>query len=80
MNVTFSGLGAWLYGLIGGARILWASIGIVGCGTLSAVGLALLLLTVLALLGIQIFKELSRSMHIFLITSGNWAQVIQLIA
>jgi hypothetical protein len=42
MNVTFSGLGAWLYGSIGGARLLWISAGIVGCGTLLAVGLALI--------------------------------------
>jgi uncharacterized membrane protein YjgN (DUF898 family) len=59
MNVTFSGLGAWLYGLIGGARLLWVSAGIVGCGTVLAVGLALLLVIVLALAGIQIFKELT---------------------
>jgi hypothetical protein len=80
MNVTFSGLGAWLYGLVGGARMLWISIGVVGCGTLVAVGLALLLVAGLALLGIQIFKELLGSFHTFLVTPGAWALVVRLAA
>jgi len=78
MNVTFSGLGAWLYGLVGGARMLWISVGVVGCGTLVAFGLAVLLVVALALLGIQIFKELFDSLHTFLIFPGIWALVIQL--
>jgi hypothetical protein len=78
MNVTFSALGAWLYGLLGGARLLWVSIGVVGCGTLVAVGLALLLVIVLALLGIQFFKELYHSFHTLMIVPGIWALVIHL--
>jgi hypothetical protein len=70
MNVTFSGLGAWLYGLFGGARLMWVSAGIVGCGTLVAVGLAIVLVIVLALVGVQIFKDLSHNFHTFLIIPG----------
>jgi hypothetical protein len=62
MNVTFTGLGAWLYGLVGRVRMLWVSIGIVGCGTLLATGLALVLVTILALFGIQLIKDLFHSL------------------
>ena len=79
MNVTFSGLGAWLYGLLGGARLLWVSVGVVGCGTLVAVGLALLLVIVLAVLGVQFFKELYHSLHTFLTLPGILALVGQII-
>ena len=78
MNVTFSGLGAWLYGLLGGARLLWVSVGVVGCGTLVAVGLALLLVIVLAVLGVQFFKELYHSLHTFLTLPGILALVGQI--
>jgi len=78
MNVTFSGLGAWLYGLFGGARLIGISAGIVGCGTLVAVGLALLLVIVLALVGVQIFKDLYHNLHTFLIMPGTVALLFQL--
>ncbi len=80
MNVTFSGLGAWLYGLFGGARLMVVSAGIVGCGTVVAVGLALVLVIVLALVGVQIFKDLSHNLHTFLIVPGIFAQLFGLIA
>jgi hypothetical protein len=76
MNVTFSGLGAWLYGLFGGARLIGVSAGIVGCGTLMAVGLALVLVIVLALVGVQIFKDLSHNLHTFLIMPGALALLL----
>jgi hypothetical protein len=80
MNVTFSGLGAWLYGLFGGARLIWASAGIIGCGTLVAVGLALVLVITLAVLGIQIFKDLFHNLHTFLIIPGVTALLVHLVA
>jgi hypothetical protein len=80
MNVTFSGLGAWLYGLIGGARMLWISAGVVGCGTLLASGLALLLAIILAWLGIQIIKDLFHSMPILMIDTSAWTLVVHLVA
>jgi len=80
MNVTFSGLGAWLYSLIGGARMLWISAGVVGCGTLLASGLALLLAIILAWLGIQIIKDLFHSMPILMIDTSAWTLVVHLVA
>jgi len=80
MNVTFSGLGAWLYGLIGGARLLWISASVVGCGTLLASGLALLLVIILALLGIQIIKDLFHSLPTLMIDTRAWTLVVHLVA
>ena len=77
MNVTFSGLGAWLYGLFGGARLIWVSAGIVGCGTLVAIGLALLMVIVLALVGVQIFKDLFPNLHTLLIMPREIALLLQ---
>jgi hypothetical protein len=76
MNVTFSGLGAWLYGLFGGARLIGVSAGIVGCGTLLAVGMALLLVIVLGLVGVQIFKDLFQNFHTLLITPEAFSLIL----
>jgi hypothetical protein len=78
MNVTFSGLGAWLYGLFGGARLVGVSAGSVGCGTLLAIGLALVLVIVLALVGVQIFKDLFQNLHTLLIIPGAWKSLFLL--
>ncbi len=79
MNVTFSGLGAWLYGLIGGARLLWISAGVVGCGTFLALGLALLLVIILAWLGIQVIKDLFHSLPTLMIQPRAWILLIHLV-
>ncbi len=79
MNVTFSGLGAWLYGLFGGARLMWVSAGIVGCGTIMAIGLAIVLVIVLALVGVQIFKDLSHNFHTFLIIPRLYATILDIL-
>ena len=78
MNVTFSGLGAWLYGLLGGARMVWASVVVVGCGTLVAVGVALILVAALGLLGFQIFKQLLHSLHIISMIPGTLAILLHI--
>jgi hypothetical protein len=58
LNLFFSGLGAWLFQKMGGKRMILASIGIVGCGSMLALAIILGLILLLGFLGWQIFKDI----------------------
>jgi hypothetical protein len=65
MNATFSGIGAWLSGWLGSIKMIWVSLGIVGCGIFISLGLAILLVVLMGLMGIQIFRDLLQSLRSF---------------
>jgi hypothetical protein len=58
LNLSFSGLGAFLYHKMGGKRMILASVGVVGCGTIIVIALVLGLVILFAFLGFHFFKDL----------------------
>lgn len=65
LNVSFAALGAWLYKMLGGTRMILVSIGVVGCGTILALGLVLGVLALLAYLGFLVFKDIFNTAGFF---------------
>lgn len=59
LNVCFSALGAWMYGRSGGKGILGISIGVLGCGISLACLLSVIVLTILGVIGTNIFQGIS---------------------